>query len=537
MKMFCRLGYLFSDFVTRLSWRKFLKNLLLFGIIPYLPALAVAYFWPIKPVIPRAAFPFPGVCCLLQFSPDSKCLMAARRAQMWPAHPERWTDGEKAGPIRIWDVDQGIERFSVADNWDMIWKILFSPDGRFVAARGSGGLKLWDTLSGKEVADLKPDQAYDFGHFAFSPNGQLLLIDEYESGTYYTKEHRIKLWHIGTQQETERISGDFESMVFSPDGNRIGTSVRGGLIRLWQEGDDGSFTLIGKQGVRANPIVLSPALNTAACATFWDQPDHIQLWDLSTLQIRHRIFYDRMETHPGSLSFTPDGKTLVGFQSGHRRGSPSWTTVWDVSATPHRKGVFADAEVSPDGNWVAIRTELSARFISLAKADDLHINEAPPSSYNSGWRLPVTFSPDSKTATIEGLYHEKKGTWLDKWLPQWLNPFYTPPSPGSGRPYVSLREVATNRELYAFEECDHAVFSPDGKVLATLHTIPSTPAKPWPQDHTIKLWDLPIRNTQREILCLAISVWLSSLVLICLLRMAAWYRRTKQGTESCKIVP
>jgi WD40 repeat protein len=529
MNLVSRLGCLFAEFVTRFSGRKFLKHVLLFGIIPYLPALAVAYFWPIKPVVPRAVIPYSDEFRVLQFSPDSKWLLSTLPASTSPGYPKDWMDGVKVfQPIRIWDVERGNLRFSYVEHMEDVFQIRFSPDGKVLGLHSKGTLQLLDMDSGREVASLRAEKPSDvLGRFAFTPDGKSLAIEYYNDHKLDCEDHHIKLWHIASQQERGRLTGDFWiGMIFSPDGRRVCThSPKDGRILLWQISDDGSATLIQEHGPKGGAV--SPDLNIVATR---NERAHIELWNLSTFQLRHTIhLVEPVDRWPHSVGFTPNGKMLVGDQK--VLNGPAWTTVWDVASTPRRKGLFADAFVSSDAEWIAIRTEEGARFINLAKADDLYVNEFSPVGY--GFLHSVVFSPDNKTAAIARLYRETKANFLEKWLPDKWNPFYTASLTG-GRPYVSLRDVETNRELYAFEECDQAVFSPNGKVLATLHTSPKSG---WTLHDAIQLWDLPSGNTQREVLNLAISVWLSSLVLICLLRMAAWYRRTKRGTDLCKIVP
>src|SRR5262249_39069161 len=73
--------------------------------------------------------------------------------------------------------------------------VAFSPDGKTLAAGTSGGLKLWDVTSGKQVAARKGPPGWSV---AFSPDGKTLATAESNRGTARnaSQEGAIRLWEL-----------------------------------------------------------------------------------------------------------------------------------------------------------------------------------------------------------------------------------------------------------------------------------------------------------------------------------------------------
>src|SRR5207253_1155747 len=83
------------------------------------------------------------------------------------------------GPIHLWDVPSVRERATVAGDWNSISECRFSPDGTLLAAVSERKhLKLWETATGKERADLSPQTGTDHRlHARFSPDGRFIIYD------------------------------------------------------------------------------------------------------------------------------------------------------------------------------------------------------------------------------------------------------------------------------------------------------------------------------------------------------------------------
>ena len=111
-------------------------------------AVVLAFVYWLTPVEPYATLHGSDKCHPLLFSPDSSMLVTC----------EEGPHIKPVGPLRVWDIAGGFERFSVASDWKAIETVLFSPDCSLLAAHEEeGDLKLWNARTGEEVACLRPE--------------------------------------------------------------------------------------------------------------------------------------------------------------------------------------------------------------------------------------------------------------------------------------------------------------------------------------------------------------------------------------------
>src|SRR5262249_16930109 len=62
-----------------------------------------------------------------------------------------------------------------------ITSLSFSPDGKTLASAGGGGIRLWETATGREVAQLKGPEG-SIEAIAYSPDGRTLAAGSYDRG-------------------------------------------------------------------------------------------------------------------------------------------------------------------------------------------------------------------------------------------------------------------------------------------------------------------------------------------------------------------
>jgi serine/threonine protein kinase/WD40 repeat protein len=164
---------------------------------------------------------------------------------------------EKGAPeeLKVWDIASGKELFRDAGEVAQAGQVLFSPDGKYLAAvtapvlpggpfeptRGSR-LKVWDARTGAEVLAWKPD-AGPLVSPVFSPDGARLAVG---LSNLADESAEVRVWDFSTRRPVQRLqghSGTLVGVVYSPDGSRLasaslrpdeqGRPERRGEVKLW----------------------------------------------------------------------------------------------------------------------------------------------------------------------------------------------------------------------------------------------------------------------------------------------------------------
>ena len=255
-------------------------------------------------------------------------------------------------------------------------------------------------------------------------------------------------------------------MVYSPNGKRLASSLRGGQIKIW-DADNGDLLLTTKRQVSTAYFhdkdgnllrteknhawsVLSIAYSTdGKTLASGGNADNINLWDANTGELLRTLkgHDDDVE----SVAFAPDGNTLA---SG---SSDKTIKLWDVTSGEllrtlegHKDKVLSVA-FAPDSNTLASASGNDDKTIKLWDARSgelLHTLEGHDSYVSS-----VAFAPDSNTLAS-----------------------------GSSDKTIKLWDARSGELLRTLKEHDSHVgsvaFAPDGSTLASGSS-----------DKTIKLWD------------------------------------------------
>jgi WD40 repeat protein len=284
----------------------------------------------------------------MRFSPDCKSLITAGKDDL----------GRKAGALRGWDVERGIERFSVAGKWKKIETVHFSPDsGLFAAHEQEGDLTLWSTTNGREIAKLETQTRFgNWVNFGFSPDGRALVFQDFNKEKEFG-EDCLTFWSIEDRKELGSIRSYFWTLAFGPEGRSFATFTRKehgrvDRIMLWSWERSQSPVLVHEYSISTHEVAFSPDLSMFATA----EDDEVILWDMATGAKRSSARFDGKGTHLQSLSFEANGNILVAHGGGGSQLDWHWrTTVWDVAAGLNEIGSFSETPVvSPDGKWLAI---------------------------------------------------------------------------------------------------------------------------------------------------------------------------------------
>jgi WD40 repeat protein/transcriptional regulator with XRE-family HTH domain len=159
-------------------------------------------------------FDYPDSVTSVVFSPDGKIIAASGGL------PE-------TAKTTFWDALTGKELFSLTGHTDMIGQIVFSPDGtRLATASRDGSARIWDAISGEALATLLGHDGTVFS-VAFSPDGKTIATA--------SADKTAELWDALTGKEllTLHAPDGLTSVAFSPDGSQLAVAGRDGTARIY----------------------------------------------------------------------------------------------------------------------------------------------------------------------------------------------------------------------------------------------------------------------------------------------------------------
>ncbi|MBK9712551.1 MAG: hypothetical protein IPO81_14735 [Kouleothrix sp.] len=218
--------------------------------------------------------------------------------------------------------------------------IVYSPDGRLLAAAGDGKIVLWDVGARRQIGTVASDGADQQNALAFSPDGKLLASVSAEGPT---------MWDVAALQPAgSPLRGNrfpVNCITFSPDGRLLVSG--GGNADAFSDAGEMIFWDATTHEMLGEPLTTQLSVTSLAfspdgtilAAGIKDgsgqQP--LMLLDAATRQVIAQPTLEGSSAEIVSLAFSPDGKTLA---SGSMRSGPASEggeiLLWDVSARQAR---------------------------------------------------------------------------------------------------------------------------------------------------------------------------------------------------------
>jgi WD40 repeat protein/serine/threonine protein kinase len=164
----------------------------------------------------------------LCFSPGGRILAAADQPSL--------SASDHGGAVRFYDVQSWKELLEIPSQVGSTTSIGFSPDGRYFAAAGSQGLRLWGTRSGLPFQRPRQLAKYYSSSVCFSGDGGWLAWVGLSKANDKTSRH-VQLWDLRSSQahalSTARPYYWFMALGFYPDNKHLTLVSANKAIAVW----------------------------------------------------------------------------------------------------------------------------------------------------------------------------------------------------------------------------------------------------------------------------------------------------------------
>ncbi len=200
---------------------------------------------------------------------------------------------------KVWSATTGEHQLTLGGHTDVVWKCVFSPDGRQLLTTGHDGRAIvWDVATGAQIASSMHGDVVTGA--LFSPDGRQFAT--------LGVGGRVVVWDAvsGAQLSSHDLRGGTEA-VFSLDGSKLITQRGDGRIRIYRRPNGPLIAAFSADGASRVAAITGDAtrlaVETAGRITLMDPRDHHL--------IPHEAIHAPVAVHGSVFAAAADGAIVV----------------------------------------------------------------------------------------------------------------------------------------------------------------------------------------------------------------------------------